>query len=105
MNSRKLNKAIKETKGFKEQTYITAEDYINSQDNFLGRDWRNDDKELAKAFKEFSKHNEETKVLEALEREFKKIDVQYYESGFGNKEQGGKYYYETEVKPKYIKSI
>jgi hypothetical protein len=35
----------------KEQTYITAEDYINSQDNFLGRDWRNDDKELAKAFK------------------------------------------------------
>ena len=41
------------------------------------------------------------KVLEALEREFKKIDVQYYESGFGNKEQGGKHYYETEVKPKY----
>jgi hypothetical protein len=40
-------------------------------------------------------------VLEALEKEFKKIDVQYYESGFGNKEQGGKYYYETEVKPKY----
>ena len=43
----------------------------------------------------------QAKVLEALEREFKKIDVQYYESGFGNKEQGGKYYYETEVKPKY----
>jgi hypothetical protein len=61
-----IRQAIKKNK-MKEQTPITAEDYINSQDNFLGRDWRNDDKELAKAFKEFSKHNEEAKVLEALE--------------------------------------
>lgn len=70
----------------KEQTPITAREFIPKNDNGLY------------SRRQVEKHAEEyaqAKVLEALEREFSKLD------GIDFTLIGGIEYYETEVKPKY----
>ena len=42
------------------------------------------------------------KVLEALEREFSKVDISMFdEDRYSDYTERGQFYYETEVKPKY----
>ena len=76
----------------KEQTPITAEEYLKDFSNlkFNGEvRWNNTD--ILIIMEQYA----QAKVLEALEREFSKLD------GIDFSLIGGTEYYETEVKPKY----
>ena len=95
----------------KEQTPITAEEWYNKnhknllavkntkgklQYPFVSQNAHNlVEEHIYKIMEQYAKYRENKAVLEALEREFSKLD------GIDFSLIGGTEYYETEVKPKY----
>ena len=77
----------------KEQTPITAEEWLDEEYPYIldGFEYLEIDKQVLEVMEQYA----QAKVLEALEREFSKLD------GIDFSLIGGTEYYETEVKPKY----